>query len=266
MWNVLLFWKYPYSHTDPQEYYDKYYCTDKCKSITSIGSTTFSNGLFFNNGIKKCESSCTAFSKYYYDPSTNECLSTCIGLEGKEFSDEINFESTDPAPQPTACKRNCDGKFYNYGTKICIDNCATKFKKQDTNENICYNSCSEIPGNAYIYEKISTTDPNEGTICYSKSEINADGDLCPYYYSKGDGTMKCVGSVQDCLDNGFDYLYDKECRKSCEDKYKYMDYSTSGATPISIIMCFDSLVDALKPSTRVKYYEATQKKMLERLS
>ena len=62
------------------------------------------------------------FNKYYYDPSTNECLSTCIGLEGKEFSDEINFESTDPAPQPTACKRNCDGKFYNYGTKICIDN------------------------------------------------------------------------------------------------------------------------------------------------
>ena len=80
-------------------------------------------------------------------------------------------------------------------------------KKQGTSENICYNSCSEIPGNAYIYEEISTSGP--GTICYSKSEINSNSTLCPYYYSKGDGTMKCVSSVQDCLNNGFDYLYEK---------------------------------------------------------
>ena len=44
------------------------YCTDNCKSINL--------NLFFEQGNDKCESSCTSFTKNYYNPTNNECLKT----------------------------------------------------------------------------------------------------------------------------------------------------------------------------------------------
>ena len=100
-----------YYYTDSS----KYYCIDKCISTSST--------KFFVSGIKKCESSCTSFNKYYYDPTTKECFSSCENVPGKEFADEItNYAASDP-DYPTVptkpCKDACDiGQFYNDGTKI----------------------------------------------------------------------------------------------------------------------------------------------------
>ena len=68
-----------------------YYCTSECKTIILEGDTT-NRGLFFVNGRKNCEYSCTEFNlnKLYYNPDTNECLETCKGLPGKEFADKID--------------------------------------------------------------------------------------------------------------------------------------------------------------------------------
>ena len=101
----------------------------------------------------------------------------------------------------------------------------------------------EIPGRKNIYESEGNT-----KICYTIDEIDANG--CHFYYEKKDGTetMKCIPSGT-CKQNGFDYVFEKECRKNCSDYYKLMDES-SDAT-INTIRCFETLDKALEYEVNV---------------
>ena len=113
----------------------------------------------------------------YFNPTNNECLETCKGLENLEFANKI--ESDDDQEK---CRNKCneDGNthpYYESGTNICIGNCDTsdakKFRANDGN--VCYSSCAEIPGGEYIYEL--------SYLCYkSISEISES--TCQYYYIK----------------------------------------------------------------------------------
>ena len=44
-----------------------------------------------------------------------------------------------------------------------------------------------------------------------------------FYYPKGDGTMILTNNENDCIDNGFNYSYRKECKKNCDDYFKLMN-------------------------------------------
>ena len=130
-------------------------CINECADSTTSASGTAPSHPFFVRGQKKCEISCIKFSKNYYDQN-NECLDTCLGKEGLEFANKIDF-STDPTAT-TPCKSECDAnQHYIYGTKLCIDSadCAAINKLTFTAETgkVCYNSCAEIPGRNYIYDK-----------------------------------------------------------------------------------------------------------------
>ena len=241
--------------TPPGTDYVQYICTNNCKSITSIIST----GLFYDTGKKNCEESCSAFGKYYYDPNRNECLDTCIGHNNNlEFADFIDFQSTSPSPSPTPteCKSGCDpsNQVYNFGSKICLNACdlTSKFvyKKFNNADNICYDSCAQIPGGKYIYES------ETGNICYQKSEI--DSTNCRIHYPQNDGTMKCVGSTSassfNCKSEGFDYILGNECRTNCDNYYKLMDEGG-----VNTKECFKTLKEVKDPSKNIHYYDISLK-------
>ena len=158
-----------------------YYCTSECKTIILEGDTT-NRGLFFVNGRKNCEYSCTEFNlnKLYYNPDTNECLETCKGLPGKEFADKIDTTST---TQP--CKNSCGTNYHDFGSNICFTTCGNgdinklyRIDTTDVNKYICFSSCSEIPGGEYKYELNKK--------CY-KSSTDVPSDTCEYYYFKANG-------------------------------------------------------------------------------
>ena len=120
------------------------------------------------------------------------------------------FDSTDTDPVKQ-CQAGCttSGKTnYNYGSKICITACGSD-KFTDSSGIICYNSCKEIPYGHHIYEAANTK------VCYTKTEIEATTPPtdCSFYYQRLDGTWKCIQSSSTCKQNGYDYLYEKECKR-----------------------------------------------------
>ena len=240
--------------TPPGASYYRYICTGDCKSATTPE-------LFFDRDKKNCESSCVIFGKYYYDPRMNECLETCIGRDGLEFSDFIDFNipSTDPAPAPTECKHECDdsSQRYNYGTKICLsgNDCSSVglYSKYGESKKVCYNSCLDIPGKNNIYES-----HDNSKICYTKDDIETSpiSPGCSFYYKQNDGSMKCIESTSSCYAKGFEFVLDKECLHNCDDYYKLMD-----ETGYPTKKCFKTLTDALDYGGNViKYYDKTLKK------
>ena len=248
------YYKIPVLKTDNSIDYIKYICTNNCKSSTT---STIIIDFFYFPGLKNCEESCTAFSKNYYDPSNHECLETCIGREGLEYANYINFGATgtEPAPSPTPCKSECDSsnEHYNFGTKICLNgaNCDNgKFIKHGVN-NVCYDSCSEIPSEEILYEIVNSVI----SVCYAKTEISDFAIDCPYYFKKDEKTVKCVNALSYCVSAGFNYLYKTECIKNCGDYYKFHD------TTNNIIKCYENYEKAYDDNSDIKYYDTTLKEL-----
>ena len=222
----------------------RYYCTNECKIAGILN-------LFFSKGEKKCENSCVKFNKYYKDTSNNECLDTCVERTNMEFAKKVNYGASDPV-EP--CIASCSlVQHYNYGEKICLDGPACEignYKKFGvTLENVCYNSCSEIPGGLHIYEI--------GDTCYKESEI---GTLCPYYYLKDDIIRKCENDIHNCQIAGYYYLVKQECKASCDDGYKFKD-----ATLNNIIQCYKNIEEAINDKPSIKYFDPILKECWENI-
>ena len=225
-------------------------CINECADSTTSASGTAPSHPFFVRGQKKCEISCIKFSKNYYDQN-NECLDTCLGKEGLEFANKIDF-STDPTAT-TPCKSECDAnQHYIYGTKLCIDSadCAAINKLTFTAETgkVCYNSCAEIPGRNYIYES--------GNNCYEESDL-AD-TFCKFYYLKEDGSRQCIPSSSSCIANNYEYLFGNECRKNCDDYYVLMDPDLADDLTKE---CFLTHSDGLNSPKGIIYYEIENKNL-----
>ena len=238
--------------TPPNTGYNKYICTESCNEITTADNP---DGLFYISGQKNCEDSCKVFSKYYFDPSNNECLETCIGRNNLEYADDIDFSST--SSQPTQCKAECDSssQHYNYGTKICLDTTSCdegKFTKKENTKNICYDSCAEIPSSEILYEI--------GTECYIKTQITDFENDCKYYFKRDDNTIKCVDSLESCQNSGYNYVFKKECKKTCGDYYKYKDTTNN-----DIIICYENYESAYNDNNDILYYDRTLKELWKEL-
>ena len=219
-----------------------YRCVDKC-SDTSSNTPPY---IYFYKEQKNCEDSCKNFNKYHKDPKNNECLDTCIGRKSDgdyiEFANVVDYIALNPVVD---CKAQCDSnQHYDYGTKVCIDgkdcNGDNKYKKDSDSENICYNSCDEVPIMNKIYEKNFTC-----------SETISDA-ACPFYYKKGYKTIKCVDNETDCINAGYNYLYGKECKKNCDNYYKLIDGE-------NITICYENYETVFREKPDFIYYDITLK-------
>ena len=243
---------------------DIYYCIDECKI----------KDLYFNSGNKKCESSCTVFSMHYYIENKNECLETCEGSTGIEFANYIDL-NINSASNQTPCKSKCNMNtilpltdnyiYFYYGTKTCRTSCGGSNKfiiTYDTSvidqDIICYSSCSEIPGGIYRYEYVDESSATPEYKCFKEEEI-AEGQpsasKCPFYYSQGDGSMKCVLNLNECKTEGFNYYLERECLQNCDNYYKFMDEG------IDTIECFRDLQNAFNSPKNIKFYERATKRV-----
>ena len=241
-----------YYYKKTEDGVEQYFCTEKCYITT--GDNQISK--FFEKGKKNCLESCNEgdVHKFFYDPSTHECLDTCIGSGNNFAYKDIN--------DPQECKGSCDSVTdsnpktnYNYGENLCFsDTCEElgEFVKNSVTT-VCYNSCMDIPGKKNIFESIS------GKICFEKNIIT-DSDSsasshCPFYYPQLDGSMKCINSKSECKTNSFNYIYGKECTNNCDGYYQLMDVGNS--EPIE---CYNTLQSALSDDDII-YYDTTLKKV-----
>ena len=125
----------------------EYYCTKTCESISTKGISYTGASLYFVKGKKNCEKKCDKLNKYYYDPSSNECLDTCKGLPGKEFA-ELDSVQSMASFKIYKCISSCPN-YYDYDSNICIDKCGSGnsiYLYYSNGGQICYPSCKDILG------------------------------------------------------------------------------------------------------------------------
>ena len=249
----------------PNEDNDYNRCTDndKCKEITR--SSTDGLGLYFIKTQKNCETSCTAFNKHYYNPDNNECLDTCKGLANKEFA----FKPTDGTSiQSCIEKCNVDSAtpptttyYYDYDSNLCINKCGDDnenylYISSNSNDKRCYPSCFDIPDGDYKFESVDDSDLIK--TCYTSIPSN-----CDYYYTKKDGTLKCLGiDIIKCTDMKYNYLLGKECRSECNDFYTLEDDNTDGIKKCykDVDECRSGINDGVGGGTQPIFYSTKLKK------
>ena len=133
------------------DYYDpdSKKCYDSCNKIRDNANNIIKP--YHNLGSKECINTCLTSGEYKYK---NENDKICYKKEDCKFIDE----SEDAQNQ---CLISCPStKFYNYDSNICINNCgSSSYIYHPINSNICYPSCSAIPGGSYIYQIEENTSP-----------------------------------------------------------------------------------------------------------
>jgi len=124
------------------------------------------------------------------------------------------------------CVSSCqiDKKYYNHGTKICISQCTGDYLYHTINGNECFYSCNDIsPSGTYKYLR--------GNICSSEP--------CIFYTKLENNVQKCYDSVQDCINDGFEYLDGNECILECPStKFKVNYIRGSNGKIINLGRCF----------------------------
>ena len=238
---------------------EKYYSPNSDNHKWCVDQCNTSPYIFFYKEQKNCENSCKNFNKYHKDPNNNECLDTCIGRKSEgeyiEFANEVDYTASDPVV--VECKKACDtsAQHYNYGTKVCLsgEDCTgeNKYKYDKDEENICYNSCDEVPVLNILYEL--------NYKCYETRPSGTEADKCKYYYKKSYKILQCVDSVSKCIDAGYNYLYGEECKKNCDNYYKLIDEDNI------IIKCYDNYQRAYEDDHNVIYYDITLKQCWKEL-
>ena len=173
-----------------------------------------------NDEEKKCVDKCTYQNNgkdYIYFGSNNNCLDTCIGNTGNEFSYEAK---NDHLP----CINSCPGNLYYYEDKhICINDCGEDYYKR-INKQICVKYCEN---EEYIHP---------GNICSNE----ACPSNAPFYYEKEievEGTSSTIINkkcVPNCKENEF-YKIGQNCEsgtciedfsdKKCVDHCDILSYN-----------------------------------------
>ena len=149
---------YYYEITDNNNERGFKYCVEQCITATETRQ------LFFVKNQKKCVESCIEYGKHYYDPTTNECLDTCVGSKF-EYSFPLSY-ANDVQPcliqcpnlQPyliksvynqirkyecfARCPFNTTYPLMDIKTKECRQEClySDDYKVVES-ENMCYPNC-----------------------------------------------------------------------------------------------------------------------------
>ena len=194
--------KYECLEECPYYYYIDYitnikYCLNSCKE----------QNLFFFKGEKQCYSQCekqeTATKKkyYFYDPSNNECLETCLGNKNEYAEEPIN--------QAKECLFECpQSKHYFEDKKIILNDCLN-FYYSSLNDKICVYSCDV---NEYI---------DSNNKCVKKCPGNT-----PYFVENINniGLDKCYSNCEEA-GNQYKYIieYNNQCVENCPDNYYSID-------------------------------------------
>ena len=247
------------------------YCTQSCYT-----PMTTNLELYFLNGKKNCENSCTIFSKYYYDPRNHECLDTCSGLQNLEFV--LPLENN----QPQECINKCQNYFItktgsdpNIKIKECINSCPSgiyKFLDIKTYEcleecssdtyyiidNNCYRKCSQASNKVYIntdtYDcvlacpselknivKLGTVDSTDIFMCKSQCGENNK-------YRLGDECLEKCPIDHNFI--GFNNICKNACTADSNGEYYYPINEFENPTPeYTIYKCVSSCALAKIPDS-----------------
>ena len=224
-----------------------YWCTNKCKNIDS------DTNLFFVSDNQKCINSCNEINKYYYDDN-NECIDSCELRPTKPYSYPVIGNT--PEKFRDSCNLNERGVFHNYNSHICLSSCDVNgniflyYKKttdtDDSNKNICYPSCLDIPGGTYKYElKDKSCTNQEINLPYSDIDTHIYYD---YYYEKNNGVIKYVEAI-DCKNLNYMYIVGDECKRNYNNDYYKISViitlSHDNAATSIFIKCFADPSDCL---------------------
>ena len=216
------------------------YCTSACKIDNELEK-------FFISGEQKCEDDCINFHKYYHDPSNNECLDTCKGRTGYGYQEDY---TNTPASPTKACLSECSG-YHNFDSNICLAHCGDDGSNKiyhANGENICYASCSVIPGGQYIYEK--------DFVCYTSAPT--DPNTCDNYYINTNGIKQCT-TKQDCISKNYKYFIGDECKENCDGYYKFETQEDIDTTTYIFTKCFEKIDDFLPSNNGIIFYNIKSK-------
>ena len=228
--------KYECLTLDQCNFYQGDKCYDSCSGVTGFEH--------YKYGDKACISACPAGYTYRTSSSTDIA---CYRKEDCNFVDNSN-----------GCLSSCSGK-YDYNSNLCATECGVngsvkKFRAND--KNICYDSCSEIPGGEYIYEEVDNN--NAHTLCYKQ----ASDTTCEAFYKKINGIRKCTTKAV-CINTlHYKYFIGDECKESC-DGYYQIEMETNDPSPLPYVECINSLSDALGKSY-VNFCDTNLKKCWEK--
>ena len=229
-----------------------YYVDDKGRKICTDDCQT--HNLFFVKGNNKCETDCLLYQKNYYDPANNECLDTCEGRDPNKFQRRLPNNPTNAL----SCLQQCydstatpanNYPFYDSDSNICLVLCGQddpNKKYHAINDYACYFSCAEISYGDYLYEY--------NDICYPSLPTGSDIN-CDSYYTKSDGTKKCI-TKYDCINvMKFIYFIGIECLDDCDGYFKLEIYEGN----LHYYQCYDSTKEVLKADNDVKAYNLKNK-------
>lgn len=243
-----------------------------CKSSPS--------GPYYENntetGISVCKTSCG--NKYknnennecidpencnddYLDESDKTCYKNCPQNKGflnnGTYKICVSLEDCEHYNSDKECSTNCsytlgtdstETQFlYNFGDKFCFqkeckENRDHQYRKN--NDNVCYNSCFEIPN--ITYEK--------DYICYEENEFDTNQNLSDYIHYNNINITKYIlrtTKYLECFDLNLTYLNNSECVAECkEEEYKILPTSKEFG------QCF---TDYLSIRTKYFYYNNSTK-------
>ena len=204
------------------------YCTDKCYTP---GTSTNLN-MYFITGNKKCESSCSSFSKYYYDPETHECFDSCIDRDLKFAQPLVNS-------QPQQCILKCP----NYFVTKTIDNTDILIKE-------CVNNCPSDSSHNFLdiktKECLVSCDPDDyfiedaSKVCYPKCNVGAGeiyidtdtyvcSDHCPAALQNkvklGTIDSKDIYICKSLCEGNTKFRLGNECLEKCPMEHNYIGFN-----------------------------------------
>ena len=197
---------------------------DTCKDLN------INNLNFQVKATKECVEKCPSYYKYYFN---NECFESCenaknvYGYNVKKESDDSNKCICEKyyrieEDKKIVCLDKCDenNEIEIESTKECVnkpenlDNFKCPYTSPYLYNNKCYISCPEntsidtVKGNACICNNFWFKQEESDLITCLSRDLKCPYNTFPYYIN---ATKECIKNEQECIDNGYDKIFNYIC-------------------------------------------------------
>ena len=197
---------------------------DTCKDLN------INNLNFQVKATKECVEKCPSYYKYYFN---NECFESCenaknvYGYNVKKESDDSNKCICEKyyrieEDKKIVCLDKCDenNEIEIESTKECVnkpenlDNFKCPYTSPYLYNNKCYISCPEntsidtVKGNACICNNFWFKQEESDLITCLSRDLKCPHNTFPYYIN---ATKECIKNEQECIDNGYDKIFNYIC-------------------------------------------------------
>jgi hypothetical protein len=240
-------------------FHNSTHCVSSCKKKVTIDTYEC---------VESCELANTETKKYLSNVD-NVCYLECPNYLGRRFKDKNSKKcQTCKNPSGPSNKPNEEMGYYTHGNNICYDSCdeipssAGEIYYHNYDNNFCTTTpCTQ----RQTYKYSSSTNPkvcykscseiNDGNkysyekdyICYPENPVTP-GSAVYYLYEENSKITKIFENQKDCLDAGYQFLKGSNCVKECsEDDYKILP------THDKLGECLKTNVDGTLPNNCIYY-------------